>query len=72
MGVTVMRLLTIAAVATLLLLPAAALAKACGAAMHSAKAASTDYSAAKHKKRMKRTAKMMKEKVEYMRAVPMK
>ena len=67
-----MRLLMIAAAATLLLLPAAAPAKACGTAMHSAMATSTDYSAKKHKKRMKKTAKMKKEKVEYMRAAPMK
>ena len=66
-----MRLLMIAAAATLLLLPAAAPAKACGSAMHSAMATSTDYSAKKHKKRLK-TAKMKKEKVEYMRAAPMK
>jgi hypothetical protein len=66
-----MRLLMIAA-AAMLLLPAATPAKACGTAVPSAKATSADYSAAKHKKRIKRTAKMMKEKVEYMRAVPMK
>ncbi len=67
-----MRFLMIAAAATLLLLPAAAPAKACGAAMHAAMAPSTDYSAKKHKKRMKKTATMKKEKVEYMRAAPMK
>ena len=67
-----MRFLMLAAAATLLLLPAAAPAKACGAAMHSAKAASTDYSAKKHKKRIKNTATVKKEKVEYMRAAPMK
>ena len=61
-----MRVLMIAAAATLLLLPAVAPAKACGA-MHAAKAAATEYSAAKHKKPVKK-----KEKVEYMRAVPMK
>ena len=67
-----MRVLMIAAAATLLLLPAASPAKACGASMHAAMAASTDYSAATHKKPMKKTAKLKKEKVEYMRAVPMK
>jgi hypothetical protein len=61
-----MRIVMIAAAATLLLLPAAAPANACGAT-HTAKAAATDYSAAKHKKPVKK-----KEKVEYMRAVPMK
>ena len=67
-----MRFLMIAAAATLLLLPAAAAVKACGAAWQSTKAASTDYSAAKHKKRIKMSATMKKEKVEYMRAAPMK
>ena len=67
-----MRVLMIAAAATLLLLPVAAPAMACGTAMPSAKAASTDYSAAKQKKPMKKIAKVKKEKVEYMRAVPMK
>jgi hypothetical protein len=67
-----MRFLTIAAAAMLLLLPAVAPAMAGGVAIQSAKAVSTDYSAKKHKKPMKKTAKMKKEKVEYMRAVPMK
>ena len=67
-----MRILVIAASAALLMLPATAPASACGAAMHSAKAASTDYSAKKHKKRIKNTATVKKEKVEYMRAAPMK
>jgi len=66
-----MRFLMIAVAATLLL-PATAPAKACGAAMHSAQATSTDYSAKKHKKLVKKTAKKKREKVEYMRAAPMK
>ena len=62
-----MRILTIALAAALLALPASMPAQACGTAgMHSAKAATTDYSAAKKKKKDK------KEKVEYMRAAPMK
>jgi hypothetical protein len=69
MGVTVMRFMMIAAAATLLLLPAAAPAKACAGAMRSAKITSADYSAKKHKKPVKKVKK--KEKVEYMRAVPM-
>jgi outer membrane lipoprotein-sorting protein len=61
-----MRFLVIAVAATLLSLPAAVPANACGgAAMHAAKAATASYSAA-----TKKTAKMKKEKVEYMRAVP--
>jgi hypothetical protein len=66
MGVTAMRFLIIAAAATILMLPATAPAKACAVGMHSAKALSTDYSAKKHKPKVK------KEKVEYMRAAPMK
>jgi hypothetical protein len=65
MGVTVMRFLMIVVAATLLFLPAAAPANACGAAKHSAQAAATDYSA-------KKKLKVKKEKVEYMRAAPMK
>ena len=62
-----MRILTISIAAAFLTLPVAAPAQACGtAALHSAKAASTDYSAATKKKTKK------KEKVEYMRAAPMK
>lgn len=61
-----MRFLIIAAAATILMLPATAPAKACAVDMHSAKALSTDYSAKKHKPKVK------KEKVEYMRAAPMK
>jgi hypothetical protein len=67
-----MRYLMIAAAAALFLLPASAPAQACGAGMHSAKATSTDLSAKKHKKPAKKTAKVKKEKVEYMRAAPMK
>ncbi|MGB6350681.1 MAG: hypothetical protein WBG10_11710 [Pseudolabrys sp.] len=63
-----MRVLTIAIAVAFLALPATAPAQACGATgLHSAKAASTDYSAAKKKK-----PKQPKEKVEYMRAAPMK
>ncbi len=69
-----MRFLVIAIAAALLLLPpVVAPAQACGAAQHSAKAASIDLSAKKHKKKMTKTAaKPKKEKVEYMRAAPMK
>ncbi len=66
MGVPAMRFLMIAAAATLLMLPAGVTAKACSTGMHSAEAVSTDISAKKHKKHVK------KEKVEYMRAAPMK
>jgi hypothetical protein len=60
-----MRILTIAIAAAFLALPASTLAQACGTAgLH--KAATADYSAAKKKKKAK------KEKVEYMRAAPMK
>ena len=63
-----MRFLLIASAAALLLLPAAAQpANACGAAKPSAQATATDYSAAK-----KKPVKKPKEKVEYMRAAPMK
>jgi Ni/Co efflux regulator RcnB len=62
-----MRILTIVIVAAFLALPAAAPAQACEAGIHSAKAATADYSAAKKKK-----SKKQKEKVEYMRAAPMK
>jgi outer membrane lipoprotein-sorting protein len=68
MGVKLMRMLTIAIATAFLLSPAAGPAQAFGAAgLHSAKAATTDYSAATKKK-----AKKKKEKVEYMRAAPMK
>ena len=62
-----MRILTIAIVAAFLALPATAPAQACGAGMHSAKAATADYSAAK-----KKSKKPKKKKEEYMRAAPMK
>ena len=63
-----MRILAIAITAAFLALPAAAPAQASGAAaLHPAKVATTDYSAAKKKK-----PKQPKEKVEYMRAAPMK
>jgi hypothetical protein len=62
-----MRILTIVIVAAFLALPASAPAQACEVGMHSAKAATADYSAAKKKK-----SKKQKEKVEYMRAAPMK
>jgi len=61
-----MRILAIALSAAFLALPFTAPVQACEAG-HSAKAAVTDYSAAKKKK-----AKKPKEKVEYMRAAPMK
>ncbi len=62
-----MRILTIAAAAAFLMLPAAAPVQACGTSGHSAKATATDYSAATKKKTKKK-----KEKEEYMRAAPMK
>lgn len=65
MGVTAMRFLILATAATILMLPATAPAKACDAGMHSTQAVSTDYSAKKHKPKVK------KDKVEYMRAAPM-
>ncbi len=64
-----MRVLTIAIAVAFLGFPATAPAQACGAAgLHSAKAAAIDYSAATKKKKTKKP----KEKVEYMRAAPMK
>jgi hypothetical protein len=65
-----MRFLMIAVAATLLLLPAVQ-AKACGA-KHSAQAAATELSAEEKKPVKKKVAKVKKEKVEYMRAAPMK
>jgi len=62
-----MRIFTIAIAAAFLALPAAMPAQACGAAGHHSAKAATDYSAAKKKK-----TKKQKEKVEYMRAAPMK
>ena len=68
-----MRYLMIAGVAALLLLPATVPAKACGVGQHSAQAATADYSAATKKKVAKKHhRKKPKEKVEYMRAAPMK
>jgi hypothetical protein len=67
-GVTLMRFLTIAIAVSFLTLPVAGPAQACGTAAHSAKAATADYSAATKKKKPKQP----KEKVEYMRAAPMK
>ena len=69
-----MRFLMIAVAATFLLLPAAAPAFACGA-KHSAQAAVTELSAEEKKPVKKMVAKVKKakkEKVEYMRAAPMK
>lgn len=66
-----MRYLLIAVAATLVMLPAAVPANACGAAKASAQAAAADYSA-KKKKPLKMAARKPKEKVEYMRAAPMK
>lgn len=63
-----MRFLTIAIAVSFLAVPAVAPAQACGTAGHSAKAATDDYSAATKKKKPKQP----KEKVEYMRAAPMK
>jgi hypothetical protein len=66
------RLTVIAAAAALLLSPLAA--QACtGAGAHAAKAVSTDYAAkTKKKKHVRKAAKVKKEKIEYMRAAPMK
>lgn len=64
-----MRILTIAIAAAVLALPAAAPAQACGGAgLHSAKVVTADYSADTKKKK----PAQKKEKVEYMRAAPMK
>jgi hypothetical protein len=63
-----MRILSIAVATAFLVMPAVGSAQACSApGLHSAKADTTNYSAAKKKK-----AKKQKEKVEYMRAVPAK
>jgi hypothetical protein len=61
----------IAGAAALLLLPATAPAKACGAGMHSTQATTVDYSAATKKKVVKKVHKPKAPKVEYMRAAPM-
>ena len=63
------RLTIIAAAAALLLAPVTV--QACAGA-HAAKAASTDYAAKTKKKHVRKAAKLKKEKVEYMRAAPMK
>lgn len=63
-----MRIVVLAVAATFLALPATTSVQACNTAgLHSAKVVTADYSAAKKKK-----AKKPKEKVEYMRAAPMK
>ena len=66
-----MRFLAIAIAAALQLPLVIAPAQACGGAAHSAKAASIDPSAMKYKKKMRKTEKAKKAKVEYMRAAPM-
>jgi uncharacterized protein YpuA (DUF1002 family) len=73
MGVTVMRILVIAAAALLLSIPALAPAKACvpDTAQGSSTTLSADEAKPPKKKVAKKTAKK-KEKVEYMRAAPMK
>jgi hypothetical protein len=71
-----MRILLIAAAATLLMLPATRQANACEDAMPSAQVTTTEYSAEADKKPAKKVKKAKhhkkKEKVEYMRAVPAK
>lgn len=71
-----MRFLMIAAAATLLMLPATRQANACEDAMPSAQVTTTEYSAEADKKPVKKVKKTKhhkkKEKVEYMRAAPMK
>ena len=71
-----MRILLIAAAATLLMLPAARQANACEGAMPSAQVTTTEYSAEADKKPTKKVKKTKrhkkKEKVEYLRAVPAK
>jgi hypothetical protein len=63
-----MRFLTIAIALSILAVPVAGPAQACGTGAHAAKATTADYSAATKKKKPKQP----KEKVEYMRAAPMK
>jgi hypothetical protein len=72
-GVTVMRVLLIAVAALLLSIPALAPAKACvpGAAQVSSTTLSADKAKPPKKKIAEKTAKK-KQKVEYMRAAPMK
>jgi hypothetical protein len=71
-----MRILMIAAATTLLMLPTARPAKACEDAKPLAQATTTEYSAEEAKKPVKKVQKkthhVTKEKVEYMRAAPMK
>jgi hypothetical protein len=67
-----MRFPRIAAAALLLLLPVAAPAMAWGAALQSAKTVFINYSAKTRKKPIKQPAKLKRDKVDYMRAVPMK
>ncbi len=67
-GVTLMRILAIAIAVSFLAFPVAGPAQACGNGQHAAKAATINYSAATKKKKPKQP----KEKVEYMRAAPMK
>ena len=71
-----MRILLIAAAATLLMLPAARQAKACEGATPLAQVTTTEFSAEADKKPTKKVKKTKhhkkKEKVEYMRAAPMK
>jgi hypothetical protein len=71
-----MRILLIAAAATLLMLPAARQAKACDDVKPLAQVTTTEYSAETDKKPVKKVKKAKhhkkKEKVEYMRAAPMK
>ena len=66
-----MRILAISAAAALLMLPTVAPADACGTAAK-AQASAADLSAATKKPVKKKVAKVKKEKVEYMRAAPMK
>jgi hypothetical protein len=67
-----MRFTMIATTALLLLLPVAAPAIAWGAALQSVKTVFIDYSAKTSNKSIKQPAKLKRDKVDYMRAVPMK
>jgi hypothetical protein len=73
---TAMRILMIAAAATFLMLPAAGPANACEDAKPLAQVTTAEYSAEEAKKPAKKVQKnvhrVKKEKVEYMRAAPMK
>jgi hypothetical protein len=69
MGVKLMRILSIAIAAAVLALPSSAPARASGGTgLHSVHVATADYSADTKKKK----PPQKKEKVEYMRAAPMK